>query len=230
VWGKGYPSGGKHAIEEMKFSVPKSLRHGLKFSKHYGISDYLQNLINNLFTATAPILAASHQLHQIMQRTFLIAGNYSRSILDQIKRDLLSSMVPPPGQTEPITRKELYQRIQNTLNVSNARAENIARTETTNAYNSGRIETMQRSSLCTHWRFLAILDTRTTAICESRNGLVYPIEDTADKPALHYQCRSVASPLLPAVNPSHAAMVDDPNRNPANRTLAPLLPGWRTNV
>ena len=43
------------------------------------------------------------------------------------------------------------------------------------------------------WR--SILDTRTTKICASRDGNVYPA-DKGPRPPAHFACRSVVSPLL----------------------------------
>jgi hypothetical protein len=47
-------------------------------------------------------------------------------------------------------------------------------------------------------QFLAILDSRTTAICESRHGRMMRLDSpelAANTPPLHYQCRSLLSPV-----------------------------------
>jgi len=58
--------------------------------------------------------------------------------------------------------------------------------------------------------------------------MVFPIADASRyQPALHVNCRSVLSPLMPKLNAKARAMVDDVANKPANRTLAPLAVGWR---
>lgn len=83
--------------------------------------------------------------------------------------------------------------------LTKARAENIARTESTTAYNQGRLFTyLQDPDFVPAVLFSAILDSRTTPICIARNGLVIALTDPslrANTPPLHFQCRSVLSPV-----------------------------------
>ena len=83
--------------------------------------------------------------------------------------------------------------------IGKARAENIARTEATTAFNQGRLEAFRETKgFVAAVEFMAITDARTTPICTERDGLVLAIDDPAlpaNTPPLHYMCRSVLSPV-----------------------------------
>lgn len=53
------------------------------------------------------------------------------------------------------------------------------------------------SALLPRELYVAVLDSRTTTICRSLNGKVYPV-GTGPKPPLHFHCRSVRVPLPPS--------------------------------
>ncbi|NJM56247.1 MAG: minor capsid protein [Synechococcales cyanobacterium RU_4_20] len=166
----------------------------------------------------------------IRQRSAVLAGKFAADQLFTLKQDLLAS-ITPQADGAPISRKELLARIEQNLGVSRVRSQMIARTETTIAYNRGRLSSYKRSPLVTHVQFLAISDDRTTPICKSRNGMIISIADAAaiakNTPALHVNCRSVISPILsPAVISENRELIEDPSRSIANRVLEPLPPGW----
>lgn len=204
TWEDSWEIGGIHASEEME----RVAGFGLNLTR--------TPLIN------------SPAREAVLNRAVQIAGSFSTDTINQFKADMIASIIPQDGG-DPISRKELRQRLVKTLNVSESRAEAIARTETTAAYNTSRISTYKESELVTHVRFIAISDDRTTDICRSRNGLVIPIEESGDySPPLHVNCRSVLSPIMGAVNKRHREYLEDERRNPANRQVTPLPDGWRT--
>lgn len=83
--------------------------------------------------------------------------------------------------------------------IGKARAENIARTEATTAFNQGRMAAFRETKgFVGAVEFMAITDARTTPICMERDGLVLAIDDPRlpdNTPPLHYMCRSVLSPV-----------------------------------
>lgn len=223
LWDLGFDLGAIDGLEEMRMALPEEYR--------YDISPLFKQLIQQL-SNLVPISLKNTAVEQaVLQRVIQLAGNFSDSVINSVKQSLIRSVVPQPDTGNPISRKELLGELQNTLDVAKARAQNIARTETTSAYNTARVLSYGQSDLVTHVRFLAILDTRTTEICTSRNGMVINKSDkaaiAANKPSLHFFCRSVLSPLMPDVNSLHMQMVNDPARQYQNRNLVPLLPGWR---
>ncbi len=223
LWDKGFKSGSTDAIQELRAAIPNK-KNSSQYAK---ISD----LINAIFEIK-PFSAFDGDrpkawVKSVLNRNLMIAGDYSEEFLARVKDNISQGMIEQPnGYTLPPAKVNAL--IQETLGVSQSRAATISRTETTNAYSEARVETFKQSSLATHCRFLAITDDRVTDICLTRNGIVFPIsEESKYRPALHFRCRSTISVLLPKINPAHAKMVSDPNFDPANRTLAPLLKGWR---
>lgn len=80
------------------------------------------------------------------------------------------------------------------------RLETIARTNSTTAFNQGRLtEFYSEKDLVAGFEFSAIMDERTTDICIERHGKIIPIEALdivqMNTPPLHYNCRSVLLPL-----------------------------------
>jgi len=97
------------------------------------------------------------------------------------------------------TRKQISKDLAGVFpHFSKARLENIARTETSAAYNAGKLDTFLQSNLVVAVQFTAILDDRTTTICEVRNGRILLLDSpdlVANTPPLHFQCRSTIVPV-----------------------------------
>lgn len=101
------------------------------------------------------------------------------------------------GETTKATIKRLEALYPS---FSKTRLENIVRTESGKCYNWGRLNTFyQNADVIDGVRFSAIMDGRTTDICIARNGLILPLTDQAgiasNTPPLHYQCRSIWTPV-----------------------------------
>ena len=81
------------------------------------------------------------------------------------------------------------------------RVDTIIRTNTTNAYNQGRLIGARDPDLAGLMRgmeFSAVLDSRTTPVCRLLNTKIIPLgEPQLDRllPALHFNCRSVLVPV-----------------------------------
>jgi len=105
------------------------------------------------------------------------------------------------GLQEGATVKQVMDALRIALPeaIGKARAENIARTEATTAFNQGRMAAFRETKgFVGAVEFMAITDARTTPICMERDGLVLAINDPRlpdNTPPLHYMCRSVLSPV-----------------------------------
>lgn len=77
-----------------------------------------------------------------------------------------------------------------------AHVETVFRNAAQRAYNAGRFEQMTEPSVIKFrpfWLFDAVLDSRTTQVCNTRDGTLLPAEDAwwqANVPPLHHRCRS----------------------------------------
>lgn len=89
----------------------------------------------------------------------------------------------PPGTSAPENILMAY------------RLENIIRTETTTAMSQGRLAVGDAAGdYVVGYQLSAILDDRTTAICQEADGLMFSKDDLAAQkllPPLHFQCRTV---------------------------------------
>ena len=140
----------------------------------------------------------------IKNRVNTLARDVSDSEWEAIKGDILDAIKPPSADRPPISRKELLKRIDEKLgdrkNKFKGRAETIARTELTFAYNAGRLDSYVRSPLVEGVRFSTIFDERRCAICASRQGIIVSLEDIEGLAQLaipvHPRCRCVWSPVL----------------------------------
>jgi SPP1 gp7 family putative phage head morphogenesis protein len=102
------------------------------------------------------------------------------------------------GLDEGLRGRDVIKRLQDTLLGSRytpAQLETVVRTNTTAIVNQGKKAFGRANSdFVKGFRFVAILDDRTTDICEQRDGKEFALNDPAldaNTPPLHFSCRSV---------------------------------------
>lgn len=101
---------------------------------------------------------------------------------DQIVRDLLG------------TRSQNYA--DGVLEGSRRGVEMVARTALNHTANVARNQVYrENSSVIKGVRWVATLDSRTSAVCRGRDGTVYPV-DSGPRPPGHPNCRSSTAPVL----------------------------------
>lgn len=140
----------------------------------------------------------------VRQRVNTLAKDVSDDQWKQIKAAILDAIKPISETEPPISRKQLYARINEALgdraNRFKNRAEMIARTELTAAYNAGRLDSYVKSGLVEAVKYRTIFDDRRCPICASRQGLIVPLTDIESiakiTPPIHPRCRCVLSPVL----------------------------------
>lgn len=104
------------------------------------------------------------------------------------------------GYIENETLSQIMQRIRGTkalnykdgiLEISRNNAETITRTALNHYANFAKEEFYQaNASVIKGLRWTSTLDARTSAICQSRDGNIYPL-DKGPRPPAHFNCRSV---------------------------------------
>ncbi len=182
-----------------------SVRDVVKKLERKSINQVANEIIDGLTTALKPenkVKATSFSVVPYDALNFY--KNYSLSLKGDIEADLLRK-----------AKNIIYSGIENGLSTQNitfglesifptftsGRLNNIARTETSKAYNAGRLEGFKAPELegfIKGVQFSAIMDSRVTDICEKRHGLIFAIDDPrlqSNNPPLHYQCRSVLIPV-----------------------------------
>jgi len=81
------------------------------------------------------------------------------------------------------------------LEINRRSAEAVVRTAVTHTSNFARQRTFERNAnIVKSVQWVATLDGRTTPICRSRDGRVYPV-DSGPRPPAHVGCRSVMAPV-----------------------------------
>lgn len=80
-------------------------------------------------------------------------------------------------------------------------AEAIMRTATTHYASVAQEEIMQSAGI-DRYVWYSTLDTRTTPICQARDGKVYRMSANDPMPPAHFRCRSVVSPLVKGLEPT----------------------------
>lgn len=135
-------------------------------------------------------------LKQLIETPFN-GKNYSQSIwgnVDELAKDLKDSLAK--GFIRGMGPAEMARELRKKYNVARSRAEAIIRTDGTNVINNATIKRYKEAGL-TEYAFLAHLDSRTTAICESLNGKIFKVKEYrpgTNAPPMHVNCRSTIVP------------------------------------
>ena len=89
---------------------------------------------------------------------------------------------------------EIAADILDIIPTQERKAATLARTITNHTATSARNETMkEHSDVVDGYKWIATLDSRTSLICASRDGIVYGLDDANPKPPAHFNCRSTIS-------------------------------------
>ena len=121
-----------------------------------------------------------------------LAANLSNSVLEgvrEVMRDSLQS-----GSTLQERMKALRESASELSRMAESRIESIARTEITRADTLGRLSSMKSNEDVIGVEFNAVMDDRTTEICQSRHGLIMRLDDPRlpeNTPPCHVRCRSM---------------------------------------
>lgn len=109
------------------------------------------------------------------------------------------------GYVEGQTIPEMVTRLRGTkakqyqdgiLEITRRNAETIVRTAVSHTANHTRQKFYEANDdLVKGVKWVATLDSRTTPICQSRDGKVYPV-DSGPRPPAHHNCRSSTTPVL----------------------------------
>jgi SPP1 gp7 family putative phage head morphogenesis protein len=122
---------------------------------------------------------------------------------NKIPIDMYDNVYPKLQEwyAEGLQENEIVSNLEAHLDThySKSYLQNVARTNMTTMFNSARMSLYERrSDFVTGVEHSSILDDRTTKICDERDGTQYRLDDPnlrANTPPLHYQCRSILTPI-----------------------------------
>jgi SPP1 gp7 family putative phage head morphogenesis protein len=101
------------------------------------------------------------------------------------------------GLAENLSPKKIIESVIQTTTLTEIQAKALVRTAITNTQSKAIDLVMSRNSeLLVGYRFTAVLDNRTSAICAHHDGEVYKVDDIRFRPPLHWNCRSSIVPVL----------------------------------
>lgn len=133
------------------------------------------------------------------------------------------------GITEGQTTDQIIRRIRGTkaaqyqngiLEISRRDAEAVVRTAVAHTQNRARMEVFNANAdIVDGIQYAAVLDSRTTEICASRDGKVYRLDNAPPIPA-HFRCRSI---YVPYFGPSEGNRASQYGPVPAQTTYAEWL-------
>jgi len=147
-------------------------------------------------------VAADEALEALLKKSFFITGILSDKILSEAREAIFQSI--KQGETTQGAVNRLRTVLGDGL-FSPQRLETIVRTNTTEAFNIGRLHALNQSPLIDQVMFSAILDTRTTEVCRYMHGRTFRKTDPALQrflPPLHFNCRSIIVPVPPSLERS----------------------------
>jgi SPP1 gp7 family putative phage head morphogenesis protein len=91
----------------------------------------------------------------------------------------------------------LYVRKSSAFRVSRQQSLGLARTAMTSVYSQSDMEIYKANEKALQgYQYVAILDSRTTPLCASRDGSIYPVGDYIHLPPAHWYCRSTTVPVV----------------------------------
>jgi SPP1 gp7 family putative phage head morphogenesis protein len=117
------------------------------------------------------------------------------------------------------------------------RVETILRTNLQHSYSRGRWEQQSDpvvKQFRPFWEFSAVMDLRTTSICQECNGVVRPADDPfwrSRNPPLHHQCRSTVISLTEEQAQARGVTPTPPDATPADGFgQAPGADDWHPDL
>lgn len=149
----------------------------------------------------------------IEEKAFWVTGVLAEDLTEQARRTISEKM--SQGYTTPVARDRLYELLAPHVGgavidpvskrrqvITPWRLETIVRTNSNDGYNRGRLAQLKDPALkgsIAGYEFMAVLDERTTDICAYMDGKRIHVNDgqvLAYTPPLHFNCRSILSPIM----------------------------------
>lgn len=136
-------------------------------------------------------------LKNYRQQAFYITGETEAEVLKTAEKVISS------GLRNGLTTENIVLKLEEALGeMASSRALTIARTNASEAYNSGRMNEFMSDGVrefIEAYQFMAIVDDATTDICRGLDGrILYPGDSDFAQyvPPLHYNCRSMLVPIF----------------------------------
>lgn len=101
------------------------------------------------------------------------------------------------GFTEGTTSQQLVRKLRDVIPLQSNQIQSLVRTATNSTSSIARMQTMmENSGLFDGYEWVATLDNRTSFLCMSRDGIIYPFASSSPMPPAHWGCRSTIIPKV----------------------------------
>lgn len=101
------------------------------------------------------------------------------------------------GFTEGATQDQLISRVREVEPIQRRQAASLVRTATNAVSSIARYQTaIQNQDVLEGYEWVATLDDKTSLVCASRDGVIYPFRESSPKPPAHFSCRSTIIPKV----------------------------------
>jgi SPP1 gp7 family putative phage head morphogenesis protein len=194
----------------------ESVNGAMTFADRTADEDDLPNLRKKLSKILKDNIVTSEEWEDVVpveavnwldRYTPTLAGITNKALLKRVNN------VIQDGLRNGDTLEERVKALRNTgrtlKRMSEGRLRAIARTEVTRADNMGRLISMYGNDDVIGVEFCAVMDERTTDICQERDGMVLPLGDPripVNTPPLHVNCRSLWLPVTGHSHPQGAIL------------------------
>ena len=192
-------------VESLRVKYQKELND--VFRSHFKAMfwDALEGAKNELFpdgirSFVADDLTPDDYEDLMIAESFKLVGDITSDILKRTKNRIFSGMKAGLGEAE--IAKQIRDEVDD--KITNALLRTVVRTRTTEFFNAARQSYFQddpmAAQIITGYQWSAILDTRTSEICERLDGMKFGNEKDADflarvSPPTHFNCRSILVPI-----------------------------------
>ena len=158
--------------------LKKHLRDNFAEAKKFAAQEILKENF-------APILPSDEFLRILEEETFAMVGKWSFTISEKVRLELTNAIKDglPLSVVAGILTNE-------GIALSTVALERFSRTKLTETMNRGRLEFFEESKIVKGYQYSAILDGRTTSICQGLHGKKFK-EGEQPIPPMHFSCRSL---------------------------------------
>lgn len=134
-------------------------------------------------------IPADKFLEVLEAETFQYVGDWSYMITKKARVELLKAM------KDGLPLSTVFEALDIDGNaLSETSLERFSRTKITEVMNRGRKDYFDEGDIVQGYQYSAILDDRTSQICETLNGKIFT-KESAPTPPMHWNCRSVLIPI-----------------------------------
>jgi SPP1 gp7 family putative phage head morphogenesis protein len=153
-----------------------------------------------VITKAAVNTAAKTSLIKLGEGTYTsynqMLTNYTSKNAQQISAIVANGFVG--GVSTRAIANQVLTETDNRIIKTQKEAMSIARTGTNHYANTARRVYFEEEPLVEYMQHISVLDSRTSRLCSSRDGAIFKKSERQYYPPLHYNCRSSASPYIPA--------------------------------